>query len=176
MTFKDFDYIYSDKFKGKIILTSFPGLNGKGIFEESLFFSQLDIFEKNNCSSITSFVEDIEFQKLYNKKFFVEKTYKNNLKWYHLPISDLSAPNLDFKYKWETTKGLLKNELINGHNITAIQKALIKVVKNKPNVIIANTVKGKGVSFMENNNLWHYKNPNLDELNKSLIEIKKKYA
>ena len=117
MTFKDFDYIYSDKFKGKIILTSFPGLNGKGIFEESLFFSQLDIFEKNNCSSITSFVEDIEFQKLYNKKFFVEKTYKNNLKWYHLPISDLSAPNLDFKYKWETTKVLLKNELINGHNI-----------------------------------------------------------
>ena len=36
--------------------------------------------------------------------------------------------------------------------------------KNKPNVIIANTVKGKGVSFMENNNLWHYKNPNLEEL------------
>ena len=43
-------------------------------------------------------------------------------------------------------------------------------------MIIANTVKGKGVSFMENNNLWHYKNPNLDELNKSLIEIKKKYS
>ena len=67
-------------------------------------------------------------------------------------------------------------KLINGHNITVIHKALINSVKNKPNVIIANTVKGKGVSFMENNNLWHYKNPNLDELNKSLIEIKKKYA
>ena len=67
-------------------------------------------------------------------------------------------------------------KLINGHNITAIQKALVRGVKNKPNVIIANTIKGKGVSFMENNNLWHYKNPNLDELNKSLIEIKKKYA
>ena len=66
--------------------------------------------------------------------------------------------------------------IINGHNVTAINKALIKTVKNKPNVIIANTIKGKGVSFMENNNLWHYKNPNLDELKRSLVEIKKKYA
>ena len=66
--------------------------------------------------------------------------------------------------------------IINGHNETAINKALIKTVKNKPNVIIANTIKGKGVSFMENNNLWHYKNPNLDELKRSLVEIKKKYA
>ena len=46
----------------------------------------------------------------------------------------------------------------------------------QPNVIIANTVKGKGVSFMENNNLWHYKNPNLEELKRSLLEINKKYA
>ena len=67
-------------------------------------------------------------------------------------------------------------KVINGHNITAINNALIRSAKNKPNVIIANTVKGKGVSFMENNNLWHYKNPNLEELKRSLLEIKKKYA
>ena len=64
-------------------------------------------------------------------------------------------------------------KVINGHNITAIKNALTKSIKNKPNVIIANTIKGKGVSFMENNNLWHYKNPNLEELKKSLLEIKK---
>ncbi len=67
-------------------------------------------------------------------------------------------------------------KVINGHNITAINNALIRSVKNKPNVIIANTVKGKGVSFMENNNLWHYKNPNLEELKRSLLELNKKYA
>ena len=67
-------------------------------------------------------------------------------------------------------------KVINGHNITAIKDALTKSKKNKPNVIIANTIKGKGVSFMENNNLWHYKNPNLEELKRSLLEIKKKYA
>jgi len=67
-------------------------------------------------------------------------------------------------------------KVINGHNITAINNALIRPTKNKPNVIIANTVKGKGVSFMENNNLWHYKNPNLEDLKRSLLEINKKYA
>jgi len=67
-------------------------------------------------------------------------------------------------------------KVINGHNITAINNALIRSAKNKPNVIIANTVKGKGVSFMENNNLWHYKNPNLEDLKRSLLEINKKYA
>ena len=67
-------------------------------------------------------------------------------------------------------------KIINGHNITAINNALIRSAKNKPNVIIANTVKGKGVSFMENNNLWHYKNPNLEELKRSLLEINKKNA
>ena len=117
MKFEDFNFIDSTKFSGKIILTSFPGLNNNGIFEDDLFNLQLSNFTKNNCSSITSFVEDKEFEKLCDKKYFVKKIYKNNLKWYHLPIVDLSAPNRDFKYKWETTKVLLKNELIEGQNI-----------------------------------------------------------
>ena len=37
---------------------------------------------------------------------------------------------------------------------------------------ICNTIKGKGVSFMEKNNLWHYKTPKGEELKKSLEEIK----
>jgi ADP-ribosyl-[dinitrogen reductase] hydrolase len=34
-----------------------------------------------------------------------------------MPIADLGAPNQDFKYKWETTKVLLKNELLEGQNV-----------------------------------------------------------
>ena len=75
------------------------------------------IFKDNNCSSITSFVEDSEFEKICDKKNFVEQIYHNKLKWYHLPIKDLGAPNTEFKFKWETTKVLLKNELIEGKNI-----------------------------------------------------------
>ena len=65
---------------------------------------------------------------------------------------------------------------VDGHNLSELTKVLIKKNKNKPKIIIANTIKGKGVSFMENNNLWHYKNPTLQELNEGLNEIKKKYA
>ena len=38
-------------------------------------------------------------------------------------------------------------------------------------MIIAHTVKGKGVSFMENNLAWHYKSPNDDELLVALSEL-----
>ena len=115
--FDIYDYIDSTKFTGKIILTSFPGLNDEGKFDEKILISQLEVFSNNQCSSITSFVEDKEFDALCDKKLFVEKIYKNNLKWYHLPIVDLGSPNKDFKYKWETTKVLLKNELLAGQNI-----------------------------------------------------------
>ena len=65
---------------------------------------------------------------------------------------------------------------VNGHNIISLTNALNKKNKNKPRIIIAHTVKGKGISFMENDNLWHYKNPTLDQLKLGLDEIKKKYA
>lgn len=53
---------------------------------------------------------------------------------------------------------------IDGHNIEEIQKALTAREKNKPTVIIAHTIKGKGVSFMEGVPIWHYRMPNEDEL------------
>jgi len=62
---------------------------------------------------------------------------------------------------------------VNGHSVKKIIKALNTKKKNKPKIIIAHTIKGKGVSFMENNNLWHYKNPNLSDLKKALFEINK---
>ena len=62
---------------------------------------------------------------------------------------------------------------IDGHNFDEIERAFkdAKSEKNKPTVIIANTIKGKGVSFMENSVAWHYKSPNKDELDSSLKEI-----
>ena len=60
---------------------------------------------------------------------------------------------------------------IDGHNHDAIYEALINTSSSMPNVILAHTVKGKGVSFMENKVEWHYKNPSDDELKKALIEL-----
>ncbi len=46
---------------------------------------------------------------------------------------------------------------VDGHNILELYNAFTECnVKNKPKVVIANTVKGKGISFMENNNDWHH--------------------
>ncbi len=62
-------------------------------------------------------------------------------------------------------------EITDGHSVLNIQKKLKKLSKNKPKILIANTVKGKGISFMENNNLWHYKNPNKNQLIRALKEV-----
>jgi transketolase len=64
-----------------------------------------------------------------------------------------------------------ETKIINGHNLNEIYKSLFNKNKNKPNVIIANTVKGKGVSFMENKIIWHYKNPSLIDLNLAIREL-----
>ena len=41
----------------------------------------------------------------------------------------------------------------------------------KPNIVIANTIKGKGVSFMEDDNNWHYRIPTKDEVELSKKEL-----
>jgi len=46
---------------------------------------------------------------------------------------------------------------VDGHNISDLYNAFVKGnIENKPKVVIAHTIKGKGVSFMENNNEWHH--------------------
>jgi transketolase len=64
---------------------------------------------------------------------------------------------------------------INGHNYKEIFDAYTKAkeIKGKPTVVIAKTVKGKGVSFMENNADWHGKAPNEQEMKIALEEIEK---
>ena len=61
---------------------------------------------------------------------------------------------------------------IDGHNYEEIEKTLLEAKKSdKLCAIIANTIKGKGVSFMENNASWHGKAPKDDELQKALEEL-----
>jgi len=63
---------------------------------------------------------------------------------------------------------------INGHDMAQIVKALGKASKmknKKPTIIISNTIKGKGVSFMELNHKFHGKAPNDEEYKKALNEI-----
>jgi transketolase len=67
---------------------------------------------------------------------------------------------------------------VDGHNLSEIEDILKTVpwVSEKPSVLLAHTVKGKGVSFMEDKVEWHYKSPNTEQLVKAINEIKASYA
>lgn len=68
----------------------------------------------------------------------------------------------NWKEKWNSFGWLVKE--VDGHNINALEKVLQEENKTgKPVLLIAHTIKGKGVSIMENNPLWHFKLPNKKE-------------
>ena len=60
-----------------------------------------------------------------------------------------------------------------GHSFADLNKAFSRVpfVKNKPSMLIAHTTKGKGISFMENSPIWHYRFPNKEELKIACEEL-----
>lgn len=73
-----------------------------------------------------------------------------------------------FSEKWKSFGWNVKK--INGHNHRQLYKCLKKRY-SKPTVIIAKTIKGKGVSFMEDDNNWHYRIPNINEVKKAKKEL-----
>lgn len=76
-----------------------------------------------------------------------------------------------FKEKWEAFNWHVIE--IDGHDYTQIENAFkeARETKGKPTMILAKTVKGKGVSFMENNYAWHGVAPNDDEYTLALKEL-----
>ena len=69
---------------------------------------------------------------------------------------------VNWKEKWESFGWLVKE--VDGHDIGALETVFTeKNDTDKPLFVIAHTIKGKGVSIMENNPLWHFKLPNRKE-------------
>lgn len=82
-------------------------------------------------------------------------------------INDLAPLKRKFEdFKWNAIE-------INGHDYSQIEDAfrIFRKEDKRPTVIIADTVKGKGVSFMENNLKWHYSSPNDEQLKAALEEL-----
>lgn len=73
--------------------------------------------------------------------------------------------------KWTSFGWAVKE--VDGHDFTELLPAFKKTpfVKGRPSVVIAHTVKGKGVSFMENLLDWHYKYPQGEELQRAFKEL-----
>ena len=81
-----------------------------------------------------------------------------------LPLGDIAAKFTAFGWHAIET---------DGHDIKALRSAL-RTAKNNadtPSVIIANTIKGKGVSFMENNNAWHQHNLTEEQYAAAMAEL-----
>ena len=94
---------------------------------------------------------------------------KNNLSVMDAIEDENISNNLEDKFKacdWHV-------EEIDGHSISEILSALRSDEnQEKPKVIIANTIKGKGVSFMENEIFWHSGVPTKEQFHKALEELK----
>ncbi len=65
---------------------------------------------------------------------------------------------------------------IDGHDIQAILRAFenAKSIEDRPTIIVAHTIKGKGVSFMENDSRWHGKAPSKEQFELAIEEIGRK--
>ena len=76
------------------------------------------------------------------------------------------------KQKWESFGWNVQE--VDGHSEEEILSALNKIsfdLNSKPNVIIANTIKGKGISFIEGHGPWHHKIPTEEELKQIKDEL-----
>ena len=60
---------------------------------------------------------------------------------------------------------------VNGHDHPDLKRAIGSPHRERPSVVIAHTIKGKGISFMENDVLWHYRTPQGDEFDAAIKEL-----
>ncbi len=95
---------------------------------------------------------------------------KNNIQGLGMTHDVINLDPLCEKFNsfgWETFE-------IDGHNYEELYNTFSAIYKSdskKPKVVIANTIKGKGCSFMENTILWHYKSPSAEEYEKVMKEL-----
>ena len=103
-------------------------------------------------------------QKLSNLVAVIDR---NNLQ--SINSTEVTLALEPFKAKWQDFGWHVLE--IDGHNHKSLKQAFATKTQEQPLCIIAKTTKGKGVSFMENNPLWHYRSPKGDEYKKAMEEL-----
>lgn len=74
--------------------------------------------------------------------------------------------------KWRAFRWAVRE--VDGHDVPTLQRtfASLPFEPGRPNVLIAHTLKGKGVSFMEDDLAWHYKSPSPAQLSQAIAELR----
>jgi transketolase len=103
-------------------------------------------------ANIVAFVDNNDFQSL-------GRTSETHPSFYPLP-EKFEA------FGWETVA-------IDGHDSAAIFDVVTARKRQKPFMVVAKTTKGKGISYMENVPVWHYRSPNPKEYEQGVMELEK---
>lgn len=132
---------------------------GDGEIQEGQIWEAAFIAERYELDNLTAI---LDYNKLQQYGWTVEITGKTRR-----PRISFENPGAKFAaFGWNVIE-------IDGHDIGQILDACAraKAFKGKPTIIIANTIKGKGISFMENDYMWHAKVPSSAELAAALKEL-----
>lgn len=141
---------YSKKLKNNkgniFVLASDGEMNSGTIWESALLSSKLKL------DNLIVIVDYNKFQATgkSNEILNIKPLYK---KWKSFGWETIECDGNDHKSITLNLKKILKN-------------------KNKPKILISHTIKGKGVSFMENDNNWHYRSPTREEVKQSKIQLR----
>ncbi len=123
-------------------------LMGDGECQEGTLYETMPLASRYELDNLTVIVDNNKLQAL-------------------CPEREVSS--LNFKDIFRVLGGEVHE--INGHSFPEVISAL-KIKNYKPKVIIANTIKGKGISYMENDPKWHTRLPNQEELKQAYEELK----
>jgi transketolase len=104
------------------------------------------------CSNLVAFVDNNDFQSL-------GRTSETHPSFY--PLAAKFAA-----FGWETAE-------VDGHDAAAVFEAVTGRRGDKPFMVIGKTVKGKGISYMENVPIWHYRSPSKKEYEQGVIELER---
>jgi len=136
--------IKQENFKA-VVLLSDGELNEGSVWEASLFAA------KQNLGNLLAIVDFNKWQATGRSKEVMQLD----------PLVD----------KWQSFGWDVYE--IDGHDYAEIDDTLAKITfEDKPSMVIANTIKGKGISFMEDDNNWHYRIPSTEDIEKIKEELK----
>lgn len=139
---------YADKIKGQNNMTYCVISDGE--LQEGSTWEALLMASTLGLNNLVAFVDNNNF-------ISIGKTSESFPHFY--PLTDKFIA-----FGWEVYT-------VDGHNSGQIYEAVMKRSGIKPCIIICNTTKGKGVSFMESQAIWHYRSPSPDEYKVALQEI-----
>jgi transketolase len=139
---------YAEKFKGTDRRTYV--LLSDGELQEGSTWEAMMMAANLNLSSLIAFVDLNDFGGL-------TRMSEGHPAFY--PLLDKAR-----SFGWEAVE-------VNGHDAAAVHQAVMGRSGQQPFMVVGKTVKGKGVSFMEHVNIWHYRSPNKEEYQKALAGL-----